>query len=64
MASGRLYGLFIGVSRYESKKIPDLRYAARDAIALSEVFRERVGLEVELRVLVSPLGGEVVGDYP
>jgi len=64
MSSGKLYGLFIGVSRYDSEQIPNLRYAARDAVVLSEVFRERVGLEVELRVLVSPLGGEVVGDYP
>ena len=30
MSSGKLYGLFIGVSRYDSEQIPNLRYAARD----------------------------------
>ncbi len=42
-ASGAFRGLFIGIDRYESAGINELRYAERDALALHALFTDNFG---------------------
>lgn len=48
--SARFRGLFIGIDRYESTSISELRYAERDARALHALFTDTLGEGAELLV--------------
>ncbi|UCE04486.1 MAG: caspase family protein, partial [bacterium] len=37
----KLYGLFVGISRYKDKRIPQLSYADRDAVELYQLFNQQ-----------------------
>lgn len=48
----KLFGLFVGISRYKDKRIPQLTYADRDAIALYQLFNKQKTFDaVQLRLL-------------
>ncbi len=49
-ASPKFRGLFIGIDRYESEAIGELRYAERDACALHALFSDTLGDGAELMV--------------
>src|SRR3954462_8226575 len=48
MSAGVLRGLFVGVDRYESPVVRELRCAERDARALHALFADTLGGEPEL----------------
>lgn len=41
-------GLFVGIDRYASRRIPQLRFAKRDAIALHALFTDTLGQDAVL----------------
>lgn len=48
----RLFGLFVGISRYKDQRIPQLSYADRDAMALYQLFDQQKTFETtQLRLL-------------
>ena len=49
-ASRRIRGVFIGIDRYQSSAISELRYAERDARALHALFSDTLGAGAELLV--------------
>lgn len=48
----KLFGLFVGISRYQDQRIPQLSYADRDATALYQLFSQQKTFETtQLRLL-------------
>jgi len=58
LGTGNLYGLFIGVNRYESEDIRPLAFASADVLAVRDKLAERFGLKYEnTEVLVDDVEG-------
>jgi hypothetical protein len=53
MSSGSIYGLFVGVNRYESEDIRPLAFASADVLAVRDKLVEKFRLELEKAVILA-----------
>ena len=58
-STGRYRGLFIGVDRYASPDIQELRYAEQDAVALHALFADTLGDGGELLIGAAATRAEI-----
>lgn len=52
-AKGNLYGLFVGINRYESEDIRPLAFASADVLAVRDTLADRFNLKYENTVLLA-----------